>query len=43
MAFNFVDIFNNNLTFFGEGGNNFTLFAFILAGKYNNSIAFFYV
>lgn len=41
MAFDFVDIFDDDLGFFGESGNNFALFAFIFAGEYNNGIAFF--
>jgi len=41
MAFDFVDIFDNDLSLFREGGDDFTLLAFIFAGEDNDGIAFF--
>jgi len=43
VAFNFIDAFDDDLTVAWHSGDNFTLFALIFAGEYDDSIALFYV
>jgi hypothetical protein len=43
VAGNHVDTFNNDLAFGGKSGNHLALFAFVLAGYYDNCVVFLYM